>query len=71
MSRPIPTVGPRQLPAHGRVSVWIDTGSGPGYQREVCVSRLTLAEFDDGEGDSAIYHLHPARVGDGTDRPRS
>jgi hypothetical protein len=58
MSRSIPTVGPRHLPADGWARVWIDTGSGPGCEQYVRCDRLTLAEIDDGEGDSAIYDLH-------------
>ncbi len=57
MSRPILTVGPRTLPDAGTARVWIDTGSGPGYVREVSVTRLTLAEVDDGQGDHAFYLL--------------
>lgn len=58
--RAVLTVGPRRLPTDGWVNVWIDTGSGPGYVRQVCSDRLTLADADDGAGESAIYHLHPA-----------
>ncbi|MEU4163439.1 hypothetical protein [Actinoplanes sp. NPDC026670] len=58
--RTVLTVGPRHLPADGWASVWLDTGSGPGYVRRVRSDRLTLADADDGDGDSAIYHLHPA-----------
>jgi hypothetical protein len=57
VSQPILTVGPRPLPAVGTAAVWIDTGSGPGYVREVSVSRLALAEVDDGQGDHAVYLL--------------
>ncbi|MEU4164851.1 hypothetical protein [Actinoplanes sp. NPDC026670] len=60
MSWPILTVGPRNLPANGLVRVWIDIGSGPGYMREVRCDQLTLADEDDGEGDSAVYRLCPA-----------
>jgi hypothetical protein len=54
--------GPRNLSATGEVEVWIDTGSGPGYTASVPVSWLTLAPLDNGEGDDAIYRLHPADV---------
>jgi hypothetical protein len=60
VSWPIRTVGPRDLPAKGRVRVWIDIGSGPGYMREVRCDQLTLADGDDGQSDSATYLLHPA-----------
>jgi hypothetical protein len=60
VSWPILTVGPRELPTEGKVRVWIDIGSGPGYMRDVPVDRLTLAEGDDGQGKSAVYRLHPA-----------
>lgn len=60
MRWPILTVGPRNLPSHGRVRVWIDIGSGPGHMRDVLVCQLTLADQDDGRGDSALYRLHPA-----------
>lgn len=59
MSRSVLTVGPRDLPPGGQVPVWIDTGSGPGFARLVSVNQLTLADIDDGAGDSAIYNLHP------------
>ncbi|GIF45041.1 hypothetical protein Axi01nite_93520 [Actinoplanes xinjiangensis] len=58
MTRPILTVGPRELPADGWARVWIDTGSGPGFVREVQVDRLALAEIDNGEGPHAYYLLH-------------
>jgi hypothetical protein len=58
--RAVLTVGPRPLPADGWAKVWIDTGSGPGFVRRVRNDRLTLAETDDGDGQSAIYNLHPA-----------
>jgi hypothetical protein len=57
VSRSILTVGPRPLPANGMVPVWIDTGSGPGYERQVHVDQLFLAADDDGQGDSAVYEL--------------
>jgi hypothetical protein len=59
MSRPVLTVGPRALPASGTVPVWIDTGSGWGYERPVDVGQLALADIDDGQGDSATYVLRP------------
>lgn len=58
MSRPVLAVGPRPLPAEGTAVVWIDTGSGPGYQREVAVSQLSLAPVDDGHGPCGYYLLH-------------
>jgi hypothetical protein len=64
--RTVLTVGPRQLPADGWARVWIDTGSGPGFVRRVRNDRLTLAKSDDGDGQSAIYNLHPT-PGDTTD----
>ncbi|GGN65191.1 hypothetical protein GCM10010112_26210 [Actinoplanes lobatus] len=53
-------VGPRVLPADGWADVWIDSGSGHGYVRRVPAEQLSLAPLDDGEGESAIYRLHPA-----------
>lgn len=64
-------VGPRALPAAGWVEVWIDTGSGGGYVRRVPVSHLSLAPLDDGQGDDAIYRLHPTNVPAGAGQERS
>jgi hypothetical protein len=58
VTRPILTVGPRPLPETGHARVWIDTGSGPGYVRDVPVGRLTLADVDDGHGPCGYYLLH-------------
>ena len=58
-SGPARAVGPRPLPDSGTARVWIDTGSGPGYEREVTVDRLTLAPDDDGHGPCGYYILHP------------
>lgn len=59
MSRPVAVAGPRPLPEEGTAVVWIDTGSGPGYQREVDVSQLSLSPIDDGHGPCGYYLLHP------------
>ncbi|BEL06411.1 hypothetical protein Q0Z83_046020 [Actinoplanes sichuanensis] len=56
--RSILVVGPRDLPADGLVSVWIDSGSGPGYTRQVRATDLSLSsKHDDGRDDDAIYAL--------------
>jgi hypothetical protein len=52
--------GPRELPPAGLVSVWFDTGSGPGYSRQVWATDLRPAFQDDGRGESAIYRLNLA-----------
>lgn len=52
--------GPRELPPAGLVNVWFDTGSGPGYQRQVWATDLRPAFQDEGQGPSAIYTLHLA-----------
>lgn len=54
---PILAVGPRELPERGTVTVWVDCGSTSGQQLTVSVRDLTVAEMDDGRGDSAIYTL--------------
>jgi hypothetical protein len=54
-------VGPRVLPAEGVAEVWIDCGSGPGYTRRVPVGLLVVASIDNGQGNDAIYCLHPRR----------
>ncbi|BEL05605.1 hypothetical protein Q0Z83_037960 [Actinoplanes sichuanensis] len=41
--------------------MWLDTGSGPGYVKEVRCDQLSLADIDDGKSSSAFYLLHPAR----------
>lgn len=51
-------VGPRELPEHGTVQIWADSGSGGTGQRvDVAVDRLRLAEIDSGEGTKALYRL--------------
>lgn len=50
-------VGPRELPRNGQVEVWIDAGSGAGYETMVPSDLLALSSLDDGEGVSAIYEL--------------
>ncbi|MGX7669968.1 hypothetical protein [Plantactinospora sp. DSM 117369] len=50
-------VGPRELPADGRVRVWVDSGSGSGQNIEVCAEHLMLSVRDTGEGSTAIYDL--------------
>jgi hypothetical protein len=52
-------VGPRKLPAQGTVDVWFDTGSRFGVIRPVLPDQLVLDASDCGEGDAAIYQLHP------------
>ncbi|MEV4280378.1 hypothetical protein [Actinoplanes xinjiangensis] len=50
--------GPRELPPAGLVSVWFDTGSGPGYSCQVWVADLEVSdEHDDGRSSHAIYAL--------------
>lgn len=49
--------GPRELPTGGLVRVWLDTGSGPGHEIEVCPQHLALADNDDGKGTQAVYAL--------------
>jgi hypothetical protein len=44
-------VGPRKLPADGQVTVWVDAGSGPGY--EIAVPVRDLAPVEDNHGDEA------------------
>jgi hypothetical protein len=53
-------VGPRALPEHGTVRVWVDAGSGGvGQTITVSVGDLQVAERDSGEGRSALYTLRP------------
>ncbi|MDG4791387.1 hypothetical protein O7626_36765 [Micromonospora sp. WMMD1102] len=53
----IPVVGPRELPADGRVRVWTDSGSGHGHEITVCAEHLMLSVLDSGTGETAIYDL--------------
>lgn len=53
----VKVVGPRELPSNGRVRVWMDSGSGPGFEMKVLPEHLTLAESDDGQGAQAVYDL--------------
>jgi hypothetical protein len=57
INRRIPVVGPRHLPSAGTVRVWIDAGSGPGYDIEVRPEDLTPDPHDDGLTDRAVYSL--------------
>ncbi|SCG77208.1 hypothetical protein GA0070623_4205 [Micromonospora rifamycinica] len=51
-------VGPRELPEHGSVRVWMDAGSGTtGQHIVVAVQDLRVAEQDRGEGTTALYAL--------------
>lgn len=53
----IPVVGPRELPEQGLVTVWFDTGSGPGYQRQVWAQDLRPAFPADDQSSAGIYRL--------------
>ncbi|GIF03203.1 hypothetical protein Asi03nite_07410 [Actinoplanes siamensis] len=50
-------VGPRDLPADGHVTVWIDTGSGPGYEITVAATDLDMVDSDQGNSNDRIYSL--------------
>ncbi|GIF04309.1 hypothetical protein Asi03nite_18470 [Actinoplanes siamensis] len=50
-------VGPRKLPDHGTVQVWVDSGSGGGHEITVPANHLSVAEMDDGQSETAIYTL--------------
>jgi len=50
-------VGPRELPDHGWVQVWVDSGNTAGYEIPVPVESLRVADLDDGQGGSAIYTI--------------
>ncbi|MEQ4302707.1 hypothetical protein ABNF97_15115 [Plantactinospora sp. B6F1] len=53
----IRVVGPRELPADGKVQVWTDSGSGHGHEIRVCTEHLMLSVLDSGDGATAIYDL--------------
>ncbi|MFV2009431.1 MULTISPECIES: hypothetical protein [unclassified Micromonospora] len=50
-------VGPRPLPEHSRVRVWMEAGSGGGHEVTVRTEHLTLSDRDSGQGSRAIYEL--------------
>jgi hypothetical protein len=56
-------VGPRELPSDGHVTVWIDTGSGPGREITVPVNDLDLADVN--RGDCAGTYVLGERECDG------
>lgn len=55
--RSILVAGPHELPRAGLVNVWFDTGSGPGYQRQVWASDLRPVCPADDRGSAGIYRL--------------
>lgn len=62
-------IGPRELPANGVVTVWLDAGSGSSGQRiTVSVKDLQVAKLDSGHGMSAIYELSTPQRATGQQR---
>ncbi|MEV6300395.1 hypothetical protein AB0M02_13400 [Actinoplanes sp. NPDC051861] len=50
-------VGPSKLPPDGDVRVWMDTGSGPGYEFAVPVKDLGVVNDDQADDRGRVYSL--------------
>ncbi len=50
-------MGPKELPPDGRVTVWVDSGSGPGHEVTVPVNDLGVTDGGPADGREAIHVL--------------